>query len=100
MPSKKLDLIMGPLKKIQYNCRKATFLIEKKMTDKITFREHIELRIHLMGCSVCRLYQEQSGKINQMVQQLFHGASHMDTKLDDNFKKDLQERIEEELNKN
>lgn len=98
MPSKKLDLIMGPLKKIQYNCRKATFLIEKKMTDKITFREQIELRIHLAGCSVCRLYQEQSGKINQMVHQLFHGAA--DTKLDDDFKKDLQERIEEELNKN
>ena len=99
MPSKKLDLIMGPLKKIQYNCRKATFLIEKKMTDKITFREHIELRIHLAGCSVCRIYQEQSGKINQMVKQLFHVA-HPETKLDDDFKKDLQERIEEELNKN
>jgi hypothetical protein len=98
MPSKKLDLIMGPLKKIQYNCKKATFLIEKKMTDKITFREHIELRIHLVGCSVCRLYEQQSGKINQMVQQLFHGSA--DAKLDDKFKKDLQERIEEELNKN
>ena len=66
---------MGPLKKIQYNCKKATFLIEKKMIDKLTFREKIELRIHLAGCSVCRLYQQQSEMINEMVQQLFHSSS-------------------------
>ena len=91
---------MGPLKKIQYNCEKATFLIEKKLISRITFREQIELRIHLLGCSVCRIYQNQSGKINEMVHQLFHTAVNKDTHLDENFKKDLQERIEEELNKN
>jgi predicted anti-sigma-YlaC factor YlaD len=91
---------MGPLKKIQYNCKKATFLIEKKLIGHITFREQIELRIHLLGCSVCRIYQKQTGKINEMVRQLFHNAVNADTQLDDNFKKDLQDRIEEELNKN
>ena len=90
---------MGPLKKIQYNCRKATFLIEKKMTDKITFREHIELRIHLMGCSVCKLYGKQSRIINDMVQQLWQSSMPDQIRLDDDFKKELQERIEEELNK-
>ena len=91
---------MGPLKKIQYNCEKATFLIEKKLISRITFREQIELRIHLLGCSVCRIYQNQSGKINEMVHQLFHSAINTDTHLDEDFKKGLQERIEEELNKN
>lgn len=91
---------MGPLKKIQYNCKKATFLMEKKLISKITFREQITLSIHLLGCSVCRIYQQQTGKINQMVHQLFHHPINQDTKLDDNFKKELQERIEEELNKN
>ena len=91
---------MGPLKKIQYNCEKATFLIEKKLISKITFREQIELRIHLLGCSVCRIYQKQTGKINEMVRQLFHNAENSDIHLDENFKKDLQDRIEEELNKN
>ena len=38
---------MDPLKKIIYNCKQATFLIEKKMIGRITFRQHIELRIHL-----------------------------------------------------
>jgi predicted anti-sigma-YlaC factor YlaD len=91
---------MGPLKKIQYNCKKATFLIEKKLIGRITLREHIELRIHLFGCSVCRIYQKQTGKINEMVHQLFHSATNADTQLDDSFKKDLQDRIEEQLNKN
>lgn len=90
---------MSYLKKVQYNCKKATFLIEKKMAAHITFREHIELRIHLMGCSVCRLYGKQSRIINQMVQQLWQSSMPNEIRLDDNFKKELQERIEEELNK-
>jgi hypothetical protein len=91
---------MSQLKKIQYNCKKATFLIEKKMLSRITFREHIELRIHLMGCSVCRIYGKQSRIINDMVRQLFKSSMPGEAKLDDSFKKELQERIEIELNKN
>ena len=91
---------MSYLKRVQYNCKKATFLIEKKMVDRITFREHIELRIHLMGCSVCGLYSKQSRIINDMVQQLWQSSMPDQIRLDDNFKKELQERIEEELGKN
>jgi hypothetical protein len=91
---------MGALKKIQYNCKEATFLIEKKLIGQITLREQLKLRIHLLGCSVCRTYQKQTGKINEMIRQLFHSAVNKEARLDDNFKKDLQDRIEEELNKN
>ena len=90
---------MGALKKIIYNCKKATFLIDKKMIGHITFREHIELRIHLFGCSVCKLYGKQSRMINDMVQQLFRSSQPEQITLDDKFKKELQDRIEAELNK-
>ena len=90
---------MGPLKKITHNCKKATFLIEKKLIGRITLREQLELRIHLFGCSVCRVYQKQTIKINEMIRQLFNNAVNKETKLDDGFKKDLQDRIEQELNK-
>ena len=89
---------MNQLKKIQYNCKKATFLIEKKLLTRITFREHIELRIHLMGCSVCRLYQKQTVAIGEMVLQLFKSSPPVDEKLDDGFKIELQERIDTALN--
>ena len=90
---------MEALKKITHNCKHATLLIEKKLVSRLTLREKIFLRIHLFGCGACRLYQKQTAKINEMVRQLFH-SSVQDIKLDDNFKKDLQDRIEEELNKN
>lgn len=91
---------MSQLKKIIYNCKQATFLIEKKLIYKLTFREGIELRIHLYGCSVCKLFDKQSHMLNAMVKQLFSNSTHTETRLDDNFKQDLQNLIEEELNKN
>ncbi|QNK61500.1 hypothetical protein H7F33_13115 [Pedobacter sp. PAMC26386] len=91
---------MNELKNIIYNCRKATFLIEKKQLTVLTLREKVELRIHLTGCSICRLFQKQSIGINRMVHELFHSAQHKELKLDENYKKKLQERIEEQLDKN
>jgi hypothetical protein len=90
---------MNELKKIRYNCKEATFLIEKKQVAGLTLREKIKLKIHLYGCSVCRVFQRQSIIINRAVKVLFH-SSHSSAKLDDRFKKDLQERIEEQLGKN
>lgn len=89
---------MTSLKKIIYNCKQATFLIEKKAIVKLSFREVIELRIHLYGCFFCRIYDKQSRVINDMVQELFRSSIN-GIHLDDGFKKELQERIEEELNK-
>lgn len=91
---------MDALKKITNNCRHATFLIEKKLIGRLTLRERIFLRIHLFGCGVCQLYQRQTQKINIMIRQLLHGSAVADAKLDENFKKELQDRIEDELNKN
>lgn len=99
MPAKKLDLNfceMNALKKIVYNCRQATLLLEKREFVKLTFRETVELRIHLYGCSVCKLYGQQTQVINSMVQHIFKNQQY---KLDENFKKELQNRIEAELNK-
>ena len=90
---------MGYLKKIIHNCKQATYLIEKKSVSKITFRESIELRIHLFGCGFCRLFSKQSKVINEMVKELFRSSMQSEPKLDETFKKELQEMIEEELNR-
>ena len=90
---------MSNLKKIIYNCKQATFLIEKKSIKRLSFRETVELRIHLYGCSFCRLFSKQSKVINEMVQELFHNSMQSNIRLDDDFKKELQDRIEEELNR-
>jgi hypothetical protein len=90
---------MSYLKKIIYNCKQATYLIEKKSIKRLSLREAVELRIHLFGCSFCRIFNKQSHVINNMVKELFKSAMQPNPRLDDNFKKELQERIEEELNK-
>lgn len=91
---------MSWIKGVLFNCKKATFLIEKKGSGKIAFKESIELRIHLLGCSMCRLYNRQSRLIDQMVHELFISSKNTQVKLDENFKKELQAKIDEELRKN
>jgi len=87
---------MNALKKIQYNCNKATFLIEKRMLDKITLRERVELYIHLITCLPCRLFAEQSQNINQMVKQLFQKPV---VKLGEDEKQQMHTLIEQEIDK-
>jgi hypothetical protein len=85
------------LREIQYNCRKATLLIEKKQFTPLTIGERVELRIHLAGCSLCRLFERQSIMINAMVRTLFEPGINDGTVVDDDFKKQLQNRIDTEM---
>jgi len=84
------------LRNIIYNCKQATFLIEKRITGKITAAETLQLHVHLKGCSVCKIYQRQSILINKV----FSDFENSDVKLDETFKKTLKDKIEKEINKN
>ena len=88
---------MDDAKKIMYNCRHATMLIEKKQLTKLTIREKFELKLHLAGCSVCKIFQRQSILINKQVKNLFRQATQKEHVLDDDYKKTLQEQITEKL---
>lgn len=84
---------MNKLDQIAYNCRKATLLIEKQQVAVLTMAEQVELKIHLAGCSACRLFQQQSVNINKMIKQLFKEKSARST-LSTEFKKSLQDKID------
>lgn len=90
---------MDELTKIAYNCKKATYLMEKQDIGKITLREKLELKIHLAGCQVCRVYQQQSAAINRIIKNMFHQPNAENIKLDDKFKNELQHLIDEQLQK-
>lgn len=87
------------LRKIAYNCHKATFLIEKKQIGTITLKEKIELQIHLASCSICQTFMKQSLVINQMVRNIIYTRQSTQSTLEEPFKKQLQDRIEERLNR-
>jgi len=88
---------MGVIKKIQYDCRHATYLIEKRQHTALTIKERVQLVIHLSGCSVCRLFLRQSRWINRMVRTVFHSAQGQESKLSDEFKEELQKKIDERI---
>ena len=82
--------------RIAYNCRKATFLIEKQQDVKLSVKEKMELEIHLAGCYICRVYEQQSILINRMMKNIFRGKSR-ELKLDSTFKENLQKSIDEKI---
>lgn len=84
--------------RIAYNCRKATLLIEKKQEMELTAREKMELQLHLAGCYICRVYEQQSVLINAMMRQILKPQQD-EVKLDDAFKEQLKEKITAKMNK-
>ncbi|SFH19933.1 hypothetical protein [Pedobacter insulae] len=92
------ELSKTDLTKIAYDCRKATFLIEKQQIYKITLREKMELKLHLTGCSICVTFMKQSAIINQMARKLVNADSNA-LKLDEGFKAQLQKQVDNYLNK-
>ena len=83
--------------RIAYNCRKATLLIEKKQEIELTAREKMELQLHLAGCYICRVYEQQSVLINVMIRQILKPQQD-EVKLDDAFKEQLKEKIAAKMN--
>lgn len=50
------------------SCDTATFYIIKSEYQKLSCRESIQLRAHLMGCSLCRNFKKQNAIISKKLQ--------------------------------
>jgi hypothetical protein len=86
------------LERIAYNCRQATFLIEKKQGEELTNREKLELKVHLAGCYICRVYEDQSIMISALVRNLLKPDATAEIRLDDDYKNELKQRINNKIN--
>lgn len=91
---------MGWFNKLRNNCKKTTFLIDKKNLEGIRPLQHIELYTHLAGCSFCRLYDKQSHLIDQLAGEVYLSKAKHIQKLGDDFKIALQNNINEQLKNN
>ncbi len=49
------------------SCLKATELIEKKFHVKLNVKEKLQLKVHMLMCEACELYEKQSALIDQGV---------------------------------
>lgn len=90
---------MRKKRKIANNCEKATFMIEKKKFGTLSFTENLELKIHLAGCGPCRIYQRQSKIIDKVAFTTFNKSVDKELRLDEEYKKKLQQNIDEKLSR-
>lgn len=88
---------MEKLNNLRNNCRRATFLIEKRRTDSISIAETIKLYLHLAGCSFCRTFASQSFLINKMMQKMSKTPVPDDIRLSKEDKIKMQEAIKRKL---
>jgi len=92
-------MVMSAENKMPYNCREATYLIEKQNISTISIRQQHKLKLHLDACFVCEVFQQQSLLIDKMFKDHFFTKEADLPKLDEKFKESLENQIESELNK-
>ena len=52
------------------SCDKATFFITKRDYQKLSCKENLQLKMHLMGCKLCRVFNEQNSVITEKLKTL------------------------------
>lgn len=89
---------MNWLKNTLFNCREATYLIEKKTDEKITLKQALQLRLHLLGCGMCKLYKRQSAAMQKIIRDMMAEMNENGhTNLSDETKNGLQNEINNKL---
>jgi hypothetical protein len=88
---------MDPYTKIKYNCRMATFLIEKGHHKPLTIRENVLLRIHLFTCPFCRLYKKQSALLEKFISNFFAYKKGQHFNMSAHYKSELNKLIAKKI---
>lgn len=60
----------GLMSTMMLSCKKATELVEKKAVVELAFTENIQLKMHMMVCSACKQYENQSKIIDLVLEQI------------------------------
>ncbi|MBI5326310.1 MAG: hypothetical protein HZB41_13730 [Ignavibacteriae bacterium] len=69
------------------SCKKATELIEKELSIKLTKTEKFKLHFHVSMCNACRTYKKQSKIIDEALQYHFNEHhTHQSEYISEDFK--------------
>ncbi len=63
------------------SCKQAAFLISKELDTKLSWKESLQLSIHLFLCRHCKQAQEQLKTIHLLAQKLKEQDAHTDVHL-------------------
>lgn len=80
-------------------CEHATYLIAKREASKLTFKEKVQLKVHLIKCKYCRYFVEEVGLINDGIDKMKANVEkgQFITELSDASKSKMQQRLQQEL---
>lgn len=82
----------------QSNCKRATYLIEKKVNVRLPVREWLEMQAHLAICPLCTLYKEQSKILQRAIASIFQRRSQTTIAMDRHVKEALEKLVNDKLN--
>lgn len=80
-------------------CDEAAFLISYRQENKLSCRQQMQLRVHLVSCHFCRKYEKQIAQLNQVVVQYRDNCQDSDPKhkLPESDCQRIQKALLEEL---
>ncbi len=79
------------MKFLMINCKKAAFLVLKREEEKLAWKEHLQLALHLSMCRFCRLFERQSSFISRQIKNFFP-ASELTSEDKAKMAKDLEQK--------
>jgi hypothetical protein len=94
--SKMKEIMMKGMNKVMLDCDKATYLSVKGESEKLGCIDRLQLKMHLIGCKLCRSFSEQSKTISDNVTSMKNiDPDHYEVHLTDDQVDSLKKVVEE-----
>lgn len=97
MPKFIIKILMPVMSKLTPSCEVVTHKISESMDHKISYRERMQIKIHLMGCKFCERYRDQLLTIQRMLQNLdqSHADEHLTKEARIKIKRSIKDNLPE-----
>ena len=93
-----LQKVIQPLlDKITPSCEIITQKISRSMDEPLTWKERIQVRLHLMACVLCTRYREQLLAMRKMIQNGIGELEEEQLSPESGLSTDAKDRMKEQL---
>ncbi|NIA31095.1 MAG: hypothetical protein GWP06_14435 [Actinobacteria bacterium] len=91
------QILMAVMSRLTPSCDIITHKISESMDGKISLRDKLEIRIHLLGCNLCTRYRDQLLIIQDMLNKYTKDVEHEQILTDVSLSETARERIRRNL---
>lgn len=97
--SKIKTAMMKGMNAVMLDCDRATLFITKSEVDKLACLQRVQLKMHLMGCKLCRAFAKQSKFISKELDTIkIVNPDKLTLRLTVDQKERIQQKIDMNLN--